>query len=254
MRREFACALNGVELNDVDERIYIEDIREETTYTNETAKRAGYGIFPLSAPEPDSMQIRVTLHIKAKDLTERMSVLQEILGWATQGWFTRSQRPFQRIYVYCTKPPTVTSERSTRFEITFTAMGEACWQDTAPVTVSVTTAAASGTKTITPLGTRDCFLEAEITPSSGTLTSVSLTVGTQFITLDGLSVAGGTTLKLYYDELHLLRMEAGGVSVADKRTAASSDHIRLKPRTAQSVAVAFSRACTYKLIARGLWR
>jgi hypothetical protein len=254
MRTDITCALGGIGIQDLDERIYVEDIREEITLNNETGKRPGYGLILLHDPGRDSMDIKVTFHIKEKDWTARMAVLQKVFGWATQGWFTRNHRPGLQIYVVCTKFPQVqTFDRRAKFEITFTAYGEACWQEVTPTVVNVTSAAASATKSITPRGTRNCFLEAEFTPSGGSLASATITVGTQAIALTGLSVASGTTVRMYYDEMHYLRIESAGVSLMDKRTAASSDHIILEPGQANSVSLTFSRKSTYKLTARGLF-
>ena len=147
-----------------------------------------------------------------------------------------------------------TFDLTARMEIEFAAYGEAFWQDITPVQVSVTSAVSSASASITPSGNQETFLEAEIAPSSGTLTSVTITVGTQTIALSGLSVTNTAPLKIYYDELHLLHIESGSTSLLSKRSAASADDIRLIPGQSNAVSLTFSRACTYTIKARGLWR
>ena len=255
MRNLMTCALGGIGLLDLDDSIYVEDIEEEATVTQDTAKRPGYGLFPLNQPGRDSLTITVTFMIKMKDRQARMAVLQKVLGWASVGWLTVNTRPNLQLYVFCTKPPSSkTFDWTERMEIQFTAFGEAYWQEIVPLSVSVTSAVSSATRSITPNGTQDCFLEAQIAPSSGTLTSVSISAGTQTLTLTGLSVTKTAPLMIYYDELHLLHIESGGVSLLGKRSAESADDIILSAGQANTVVLTFSRACTYTLKARGMWR
>ena len=254
MRTDITCALGGVNLHSLDSRIYVEDIKEEPTDTMETASRSGYGTFPLGEPVRDSLPIRVTCYVKERDRAAREAVYQKILGWCTKGWFTKSTRPGQRIYVFCTKPPSTETFESGRLEIEFTAYGEAYWQESTPTSVSSESAVSTATETITPNGTQECFLEADITPSGSTLTSAKIIVGSQTLELAGLSVASGTTLKISYDERHILRIKAGSTSVLKRRTAASVDDIILIAGVANTVALTFDAACNYTLKARGLWK
>ena len=255
MRTDITCALGGVSLHELDSRIYVEDIKEDTAIDMQTSNRARYGLFPLTNPEHQSLTITVTAFVKEKNRVDRMAVIQKIRGWAGQGWLTTSDRPGLRLYVFCTKINSVESfDITNRIEIEFSAYGEAYWQETSPVTVSVSSAVSSDIKSITPRGTQDCFLEAQITPSGGTLTSVSISVGSQTLALSGLSVASGETLKISYDELHLLSIKKGSTSYLSKRTAASVDDINLSAGVANSVSLTFDTACTYTLTARGLWK
>lgn len=255
MRNMMTCALGGIGLLDLDERIYIEDIQEEVSISHETAKRAHYGMFPLNHPEYESIAVTVTFMVKERDRAARMDVIEKVRGWAGSGWLTVNTRPNQQLYVFCTQPPGLeTFDWTARMEIEFTAYGEAYWQEIVPLSVKVTSAASSATKTLTPNGTQDCFLEAEIAPSSGTLTSVSIAVGTQTLALSGLSVTKTAPLLIYYDELHILHIESGGTSLLSKRSAESADDIILEAGQVNTVIMTFSRACTYTIKARGLWR
>ena len=256
MRTDISCALNGIGLADLDSRIYVEDVKEKVNISADTTKRSGYGLFPMNNPGRDSMTITVTFMLKERTRTSRAVLLQTVRGWCGDGWFTKNTRPTQRIYVFCTKEPEIdTFDVKTRYQIEFTAYGEAFWQYITPVTVKKTSAVSSATESITPTGTQKAFLEAEIAPSSGTLTSVTITVGTQVLALSGLSVTKTAPLKIFYDELHILHIESGGgSSLMSCRSAASVDDIVLVPGQANSISLAFSRACTYTLTARGLWK
>lgn len=255
MRTDITCALDGVSLHDLDSRIYVENIKEEPTDKMETANRSGYGAFPLTDTHRDSLPIKVTCFVKERDRMERDAVFQKVRGWCKQGWFTKNTRPNQRLYVFCTKPPSTEAfDLTARMEIEFTAYGEAYWQEISPLSVSSSSAASSGTHTIKPNGTQECFLEADITPAGGALTSVTITVGTQVLALTGLSVAQGTTLNVYYDELHILHITAGSTSLLSKRTQDSVDDIVLSAGQNNTVVLSFNTICTYTIKARGLWK
>ena len=114
MRTDITCTLNGAGLTDLDSRIYIEDITEEVTVSQETIQRAHYGMFPMNNPGRESIAVKVKFMIKEKDRTNRMSVIQAIRGWAREGWFTMNTRPGQQLYVFCTKPPAIETHRKER--------------------------------------------------------------------------------------------------------------------------------------------
>ena len=255
MRTEITCSLNDIGVQDLNDRIYVEDIKEEPKVSMETANRAGFGLFPMTKPYREELTIKVTLYVKDRNRLRRQDIFDKIMGWCGEGWFRRNTRPEQRIYVFCTKYPTLeTFSLSSRLEIEFSAYGFPYWQDINPVRVSSSSAAQNATATIRPNGTKDTFLEAEITPGSGTLTSVTITKGTQSITLSGLAATPQAPLQIYYDDLHLLHIEIGGVSQLSKRTAASVDDIILKAGVDNEISLAFSTACSYTVKARGLWK
>ncbi len=249
------CDLDGVDLLSLDERIYIEDIQEEIHVDMETGKRLGYAEIPLSEPRNSSITITVTVMIKEKNRVRRMGAIQTIRGWATKGWLRTNIHPGQRLYVRCVQPPNAeTFDWTARMDIVFEAFGEAYWQDAVPRTVASESAAASASVVISPTGTRPCYLEAEITPESDTLTSATITVGGQTFALTDLSVAAGDTLEIYYDEMHLLHIESEGVSLLSCRTALSADDLILQARTPNTVQLTFNTACNYRIKARGMWR
>lgn len=255
MRHELTCSLNDIGVQDLNDRIYVEDIQEEPKVSMETETRAGLGLFPMGKPIREELTIKVTLYVKDRNRLRRQDIFDKILGWCGEGWFRRNTRPDQRIYVFCTKFPTIeTFNRSSRLEIEFSAYGYPYWQDINPVRVSSSTAVRDATIAIRPNGTKDTFFEAEIAPATGTLTDVILTCGSQTITLTGLSATTAAPLMIYYDELSLLHIEVGGVSQLSKRTPASADEIILTAGVSNDVELHFSTVCTYTIKARGRWK
>ena len=251
-RHIMSCTLNGVDFSGIDEKLYIENILEVVALSTETDKRPGHGRVLLNQPAHDTLQITIRFMIKERDQAARLSIVNAVQDWARAGWLTVNYRPLQQVYVYPKDFPKVSVWNWTeRLDLVFVAYGEAYWQDVAPVSVSGT--GSTGTVDITPLGTETCYLEAEITPS-GALTSAAITVNGQTITLSGISVASGKTVRLYYDEDHLLCIESDGVSLLGYRTGESADDLLLIPRQANEITALFNVSCSYTFKARGLWR
>lgn len=256
MRYDITCLLNDVGVQDLSDRIYVEDIKEDPKISIETANRAGFGLFPMTKPTREELTITVTIYVKERNRLERQAIFEKILGWCEDGgWLRTNNRPGQRIYVHCTKmPSSEVFNLSSRLEVEFSAYGFPYWQDIAPVQVASTGAVRDAAIIIRPNGTKDTFLEAEIAPATGTLTDVILTCGSQTITLTGLSATTAAPLMIYYDELSLLHIEVGGVSQLSKRTPASADDIILTAGVSNDVELHFSTVCTYTIKARGRWK
>ncbi len=248
------CALNGVGLYDLDERIYIQDIEESTTLKFEAAGRPYYGQTFLGENAHDLLTITVTFMIKEQNRAARMGVIQKISGWATKGYFTTNIHPDQRIHVRCTRlPDTKTFAWHEDMTLVFTAYGEACWEDVTPVTHTVASSTAASSTTFRPAGTRMCFMEAEITNvSNSSLTTVTLAANGETISLTGLSVAKNQKVELYYDENHYMHITANGVSVLNKR--AGADDLLLYPNQPNSVSCSTNVNCKTVFKARGLYR
>ena len=251
------CALNGIGLYDLDsakDRIYIQDIEENTTIKAEADTRLYYGQTFLGQNAHNLLTVTVTFMIKERDRAERMALIQKINGWATKGYFTSNTHSNQRLYVICTQLPAVkTFLWNEEMKIVFTAYGEACWEDLAPVSYMVASSKTAASSTFTPGGTRVCFLEAEITNvASSALTTVTLTANGESISLTGLSVAKNQKVELFYDENHYLHITANGISVLNERTCA--DDLLLNPNTANSVSCSTNVNCKTIFKARGLYR
>ena len=251
-RQIMACTLNGVDFSGLDEKLYIEDITEKVSISMETDKRPGHGRAPLNSPAHETLQITIRFMVKEFNGAARASVVAAVQAWACAGWLTVAHRPLQRIFVYPTSFPDFSAwQRTNRMEITFTALGEACWQDISPVTVS--SSGSSQTLTITPTGTETCYLEAEITPSD-TLSSVSITVNGRTLTLSGMSIAADKTVRIHYDEDHRICIDSDGVSLLEYRTGTSADDLLLVPKTANTITAVFNVSCSCAFMARGMWR
>lgn len=253
MRYDLTASLNNVELTSISESIFIVDIEEEPKVTVDSDNRGSYGKTLLNEPERELLDIKISLMIKEHNRIKRQAVISEIKGWAKKGWLRTNLRDNQRIFVVCTTPMIHKAfQTHEKMEITFTAYDEAYWQEEIPASVSLT--GSSATAQILPLGTRKCFLEAEITNASGSaISQVSLSANGHLLKFSGLTFANAKKLVIRYDEQHVLRAEIDGTSVLSKRTEDSSDDITLPNKTATTVTFTATGSCSVKLIARGLY-
>ena len=255
MRTDFNVSLNGVNIIDLDESIFVEDINEIPKTGIQTENRASYGLSVTNEPEREQLDITISLKVKNPDRLSRQRIFSAINGWAKSGWLRTNLHDNQRIYAVCTQPLSHKAfSRSETMEITFTAYNESYWQEIAPTVLSLSGTVASGT--IRPRGTRKCFLEAEITNTSGgTINAISITANYQTFAFTGLSLPNGGTLEIYYDEQHLLRADASwsGFGQMSHLTYDSDDHIILQPNEPATVSFSATGTCSVKIYARGMY-
>ena len=253
MRATYTCSLNGIELESLDHAIHIEDIHEQAKIDVSTDNRFAGGRVLTAPPRRESLEITIKFKIKTSNRHARQLIMNDILGWATEGWLLTSLRENQRIYVYCTSFPGYGNwDRTESFDITFTAYYESAWREITPAVA--TTIDTSGTADLIMRGNRASFLEAEVKNNSDTtVTTVTLAANGCTITFSGLSLARGDVLNLYYDEHFLLCAKVGNTSVLSKRTAASSDTVKLNPGKVNTVSYSANAECEWTLIGRGLY-
>lgn len=245
--------LNGVEFGSAHPKLLLQHITEAPPEVEvKTTARAGAPGQYVTGLVPSRRQITVEFAVReALDFAARAEAVSAAAAWAWGGgWLELSSRPGLRIRVEPTElpGPNRLREWTQTLRMVLTAHSWPLWEEVNP-------SSASGTGTSLTLqlpvgGTFETRLEAEITPQSGTLTSAEITADGQTMTLSGLSVAAGTALKIFYDERHLLHIEAGSAGLLGKRT---GDDLALTPGTRHAVGVTVNTACAVTVRARGCW-
>lgn len=256
MRTRYDVYMDGLPLDAIDPAIYVTDVQETpASYDATTLQRAkGDGLRVLRRLR-DSLQVRVAFMVRETDVGRRRDIVQRVAAWAMGGkYLSLGDRPGQRLRVLCETLPGITSALKWTQELTmvFTAYAMPYWEADMPIRASFT--GTSGTAVIRNAGTAPCFLEAEISNTSGsTLTSLSLTADGQTMAFTGMALGAGKTLKIFYDDKWILRAEVDGASVLSKRTSGSDDDLILQPGKATTVSIAADKAVSVTLKARGLW-
>ena len=253
MREELRCALDGNELLSLDPRLYIEDIEEQIRTDTRTAGRALGGAVLCGPVGRESLTVTLRFMIKEKNRAERARILARVNGWARRGWLTVSTRPWQRLYVVCNQPADGAALRwSEPARLVWTALDWPYWTGTAPDSAAVSGMSAAAW--LSPEGTRDYYAEAELKNESGDVVDeISFFFGDgEKLAFSGLGLADGGIFRLFYDERHLLRAEAGGAPALHCLSADSQDEIRLPPGR-NSVIYYADGLCSGRIYARGVF-
>lgn len=230
MTGRYQVWMNDRALTEIDPDIVITDILytpiQRAFATTQFTARHG------SLPGRDFIaenRVSVSFMIRKYATDERQTVCQAINNWCYNGgWLKVSDRPGQRMYVECTKPPVLPSVLRWLDVITveFCAFVYPFWEDETPKTVELDAGDEGSVYMMCALDT-----EAEATITAGeALTSVTLTCGDTSITLAALSIAAGATITIRYTEKdRILEIKSGNTDLMTYRTSASSDDLIAKP-------------------------
>jgi hypothetical protein len=260
------CAVNGVSLTGLSGCIFVEDISEEIGMLTETTRTPGSGLHVIGHGR-DTLTVKITVYIKTRGVSEpgadqytleRYSILEKMLQWAKNGYLTVSYRNNQRLYAYCTKPPSFSIlTPQTRIELAFTAYDDAVWESTQYTeetgTAVIDDETAELTVSLTPAGTKDPYLEAEIVCPAGT-TYVKITAGGRFILLSRLVIESETTITIGRDAHHRITISDGTHSLLGYRSAESADDLILTAGAANEIGFESDAACSVTFKTRGLYR
>ena len=207
----------------------------------------------VTSAKPMQRDVHIAFAVRERlDFAARARAVSDAAAWiGSGGWLEISSRPGLRLWTVPTQfpGPGKLREWTRDIDLTLTAYDWPLWIETTPTSVDLEGVSTATSAYISVPGTYETRLEATITPSSAALTSATIAVSGQTMTLTGLNVAAGTQLKIYWDERHLLRIEAGGVGLLGKRT---GDDLVLQPGR-HEVTVTCSTASDVKLMARGCY-
>ena len=237
------AALNGVQLDEIDSRILIQGIEPAAGKDQLTTVSLWGGVGSrVTGEHRDSLDVVVkfSLDIKRGQYQERSEVFEKIAAWAMGGgWLTVSSKPERRIRVICAQLPAEGDplEWTNRYSITFRAHGVPYWQQETAGQLRVI-GESSFTRSFGVGGTRETVMEASFKNTAGfTVNRVDITCGGSHIYLRSLGLANGETV--YIDHVDdgkrcVLRIRIQGTggawrSAMDKRTADSSDDLRVSP-------------------------
>lgn len=234
MITRYRAAMNGVQLDSLDDRIIITDIIEDAPSESVTTNERPSGGTYLTAVSTQSITVRIAVEVHTQSVSERRAVVAKIARWGQSGFLTASDRPDQRIHIDKMTLPTLDSLKWTEaLEFQLTAYSCPWWEDIDAQTVTGNTARYSDAW-FTNTGDMPMTVDVTATVATGTMTGIILASGyTQdgtsvmehTMTFTGLTVAAGESFTLSHDSDGILHIEAAGISVLDKRSASSADDL-----------------------------
>ena len=235
MRLSHRVALNGVQLDSIDNRILVQGVEEAAGKDQiSTVSLFGGSGQRITNQHRDSLDVtvRFSINIKKTNMQARNDVFEKVCAWAAGGgWLTLNYKAGRRLHVVCAQLPAAGDMWSwtTVYAIIFRACGVPYWQQDAQN--SIRADGSNITRQIGVGGNVTTVLDTTFRCNSGTCSSFRVTAGSSMIELTGLSLSAGQTLVIDHTADGLLRITAGGVSALSKRTAASSDDLYVEPGT-----------------------
>ena len=245
----------GDTLRAADPRIYVTNISQEI------AEKASYGentgLDGRRRKRVRRELLRVTVHFRVlenRDPEAREMAVEAANAWAREGYLEISTKPGRRLYVTCQGRASVKSAEDPKEEytLTFETAESPYWEDKA-ATVFAFAGGATDSRTVAIPGTMDTIAEASVTPTGGTLSTLTLRLGDTYMYFTGLSVASGTALILDHDERGYLRIKAGTATKYHCRLAASDDELEAAPG-GQTAGFVANVACDVVFRVRGRYK
>ena len=192
------AALDGIELDQVDERILVTSVKENSPRMTVTGTSlGGRDGQRITEYRRDYIEVLVgfKLRMKKTRMAERDEVVAAVLAWAAKGgWLTISQKPGKRLRVFMAAPPQIGDpwKWSDEYTVTFQASSVPFWEDIDAVSVSF---AGGQTGSLSAGGNAKSICNAEWVNSSGaTVNGITITVGSSKMIFTGLSLSNGAAL------------------------------------------------------------
>lgn len=260
MIMRYRCAIDGKELDAIDESIYITDIRETAPkMRTESVLNAIYSGTRITRRTRQSLSVKISFAIRERDVFQRQRIMQQINAWAKEGYLTLSTRPGQRLRVIPEALPATDSALRWWDTLTmdFAAYALPYWQDQIPT--SAVLSGTEGTKTVFVPGDaweeEDVFVEADVTnKGSASMNALTLTAGDTYFRFASLNLPPGKTLNITYEDDGILRILTDGASALAKRLPESSDDLRLPIGKSGALSVSADQSVSMTYRFRGVYR
>lgn len=246
-------ALEGVQLDELDERILISGIQEPEPemVRNAVGLAGGMGSRLVSRQRNGKrVTVKFRLRIRKGDMQARSELLEKVISWARrEGWLTIGSRQNRRIRVRYIQEPDIGDLRewTREYTIAFEANERPWWEMETPNTARIPTAS-GGSTSIAVAGDLKSPIEFELKNMSGMeIAQATVNAGPSSFVFNNLGLGGNETLVADHDEYNVLRLRirngSGAYrSVLNKRTDTSSDDLDVDPGAA-SVSFSATRAC-----------
>lgn len=254
MISRYDAVLNGIALSSIHPSILVLDVNYQAPNTEfsmyNVAKRQGARIHKENT---GGISVSVSFEIHEYSTVERQHICNLVSLWAKNGGNLEiNDRPGQRLRCVCSQKPNIQSARNwvDPVTVTFTAYTLPFWEES-EYAVKAFSAGTSGDGLLYVPGSVDgAYFEADIV-ANATLSSVSLTANGRTLTLSGLSVSSGKTIKITYTNEMIQKIMVDTTSLLNKRTGA--DDLIAKCGELNSVSFSASASATVTFKARGLW-
>lgn len=231
-------ALNGIELDSIDDRILIQGIDEGTGKENFSTVSLFGGIGQrITNRHRDSLDVAVRFSIRQKktDMQARSDVFERVNAWAAPGgWLTVNYKRDRKLRVECVQFPEAKDQWdwTAVYTILFRAYAVPYWQQAEASKLVAT--GNSITRQVGVAGSTDTVMGISFKNTSGSVCSTfKVQAGDSMIDLRALNLYNGETLHIDHtdDGLLRIRIQSGSTyrSALNKRTVESDDDLWISP-------------------------
>ena len=253
-------ALNGIWLDELDERIVVTGIKpadaDENISTTDAA--AGYGS-RITGRGRTMLDVIVTFKLMINGrygdgMLQASQLLERVNAWASNGGIlTAAHKPDRRISVILAQAPgedDLFQFGKKEYQITFRAYGVPYWEQETVRSVTFGGGSASGSNAIMVDGSAPTQVDVSLTNTSGmTINNATITVGGNTMYFENLGLGGGETLTIGHSD-GLIRIRIGSRSAMQMRTDSSANDFRVNPG-GNGVWFSAQRACRMTVSWRG---
>lgn len=253
MISRYEAVLNGQALGDISADILVLDIQYSApAIKNEVysvAKRQGVRIYRRYV---EKISCVISFEIHTYDTVERQKICNAVQQWAGRGGVLQTNdREGQRLRCVCDTFPVIPSAQkwTEPLSVTFSAYSLPFWEEVVPSVLSLSGTSGSGSLWLP--GCMDGVpVEVDIT-AGGALTTLNLTANGRTLTLSGISVSSGQTIKIAYDDEMIQSIKVGSTSLLNKRSGA--DDLLADCGVSNSFSFSSNASVTVDFKVRGLW-
>ena len=243
MRLAHRVALNGVQLDEVDDRIMIKRVETADGKENiSTVSLMGGSGSRVTGVHRDSIDVTVKFNIRLKkrSMAEREEVLEKVNAWALGGgWLTVNFKENRRIRVFRAQAAGAGDpwEWTKDYAVVFRACGVPYWQQENPVMLM----RQNTNHEVLRMGidgSEESVLEAQFqNTGSGTINTFSLQVEGSTMAFSTLGLGAGETLVIDHNDtgkrcdlqLRIRNISGGYRSAMAKRNTGSSNELKVTP-------------------------
>ena len=254
MISRYEAIIDGNPLSHIHPSIIVHDIEHrpsDISYTTALRGNLRGSVVTSEAQEGSSVTIYFELHIYS--ILERQRILQEVQKWASGSVLETNDRVGQQLYIRCTRFPRIESAMRWTEPLTveFTAFEIPFWQEKQPAVLTLTGASDTGTLFV-PGNIWNSYVEITATPT-GTLNTLTLTVGDTEISFTDLGATASNPLTITYNDKLIQSIKVGTTSALSKRTAASSDDLLAKCGEVTDFGITAGVSTAVEFRAKGMW-
>lgn len=268
MQLKHRAALNGAELDELDNRIIIQGVNVEAGKSTINAislyGREGQRVTGMTRDSID-IEVQFGLLIRKNDMAARNELLETVNTWASVAnrenggaWLTVNYKENRRIRVILTDPAEEGDLKDwvNTFTIGFRAYGVPYWQEEQP-TANITSPISSAWSGILNVGGNvRTAAEATIKNEAGAvINTATVRVGNNEMSFSNLGLNANERLIIDHDNNGFLRiriLSVNGIyrSAMASRNGTSADDLYVMPG-AQTIAFSAQRACSLVATAAG---